>query len=103
MKKWIASVVVSALLVTTTGPASAREHEEVADGRMFADVLVARPVGLVLTVAGAAAFVVSLPLTLITRSVNKAAKTLVVGPARETFVRCLGCVTAGRTAAQEAN
>jgi hypothetical protein len=60
-------------------------------GVMAADLVVARPIGLVLTVAGTAAFVVSLPFTLLAGNASDAAETLMIGPAKETFVRCLGC------------
>ncbi len=58
---------------------------------MTGDLLVARPIGLAMTVLGAAAFVVSLPLTALSGSVAESAETLVLGPAETTFVRCLGC------------
>lgn len=58
---------------------------------MTGDLLVARPIGLVMTVAGTAAFLVSLPFTVLAGSVAESAETLVVGPAETTFVRCLGC------------
>jgi hypothetical protein len=66
-------------------------------GLMAADLVVARPVGVVVTVAGTAAFIVSLPFTLLAGSASDAAEQLMVGPARNTFVRCLGCTTAGYT------
>lgn len=58
---------------------------------MTGDLLVARPIGLVMTAVGTAAFVVSLPFTLLAGSVSESAETLVLGPAASTFVRCLGC------------
>jgi hypothetical protein len=60
-------------------------------GVMAADLVIARPIGVVLTVAGTAAFVVSLPFTLLAGNASDAAATLMIGPATETFVRCLGC------------
>ena len=44
-----------------------------------------------MTAVGAAAFVVSLPFTLLAGSVSESAETLVLGPAETTFMRCLGC------------
>lgn len=58
---------------------------------MFGDVVLARPMLLVGTVIGAAAFVVSLPFTVLGGNVKESADTLVVGIAHSTFVRCLGC------------
>ncbi len=61
------------------------------------DLVIARPIGIVMTAAGTAAFVISLPFTLLAGSTGEAAETLMIGPARTTFVRCLGCTTAGYT------
>lgn len=58
---------------------------------MVGDLLVARPIGAAMTAVGAAAFVVSLPFTLLAGSVSESAETLVLGPAETTFMRCLGC------------
>ena len=63
---------------------------------MVADVVVARPLGLLATIGGAAAFVVSLPFSALGGNVPQAADALVVGPAKATFVRCLGCKTSTR-------
>ncbi len=66
-------------------------------GAMVGDLLIARPLGLVMTIGGTAAFLVSLPFTLLAGHAAEAADTLVVGPAEATFVRCLGCRKAGYT------
>ncbi|MEM6301242.1 MAG: hypothetical protein AAF749_05835, partial [Pseudomonadota bacterium] len=58
---------------------------------MTGDLLVARPIGLAMTVVGTAAFLVSLPFTALAGSVTESAETLVIGPAETTFMRCLGC------------
>jgi hypothetical protein len=44
---------------------------------------------------GGAAFVVSLPLTILAGSVSESAEKLVLGPAETTFMRCLGCRVTG--------
>ena len=62
---------------------------------MTGDLLVARPIGLVMTLVGGAAFLVSLPLTALAGSVGESAEMLVVGPAKTTFMRCLGCIEPG--------
>ena len=62
---------------------------------MTGDLLLARPIGLVTTVAGAALFVVTLPFSAAGGNVAEAGEVLVAGPARTTFVRCLGCRTPG--------
>ncbi len=57
---------------------------------VLADGLIARPLSLIGTVIGAAAFVVMLPFTLPSKSVTRAADTLVAQPARDTFRKPIG-------------
>jgi hypothetical protein len=64
--------------------------EDVSAETIIADGLLLRPGGLVATVVGAAVFVVTLPFSIPTKSVDKAAQKLVVDPAKYTFVRPLG-------------
>jgi len=64
---------------------------------MVGDLLVARPIGVVLTVGGAAAWLVSLPFTLLAGHASEAADTLIAGPVETTFMRCLGCRQPGYT------
>ena len=62
---------------------------------MAADLVIARPVGVVLTVVGTAAFIVSLPFTLLAGNASDAAEQLMIAPASSTFMRCLGCTQTG--------
>ena len=87
---WCSLVTVVAM------PAHAAREEEPSAGAMAADVLVARPLGVVATVLGGALFVVSLPFSAAGGNIDQAADKLVMGPVRETFVRCLGCRSEGR-------
>ncbi|MFT6287920.1 MAG: hypothetical protein ACJA09_002677 [Alcanivorax sp.] len=64
---------------------------------MVGDLLVARPIGLVMTAGGAAVWLVSLPFTLLAGHAGEAAETLILGPGAATFVRCLGCRDTGYT------
>jgi hypothetical protein len=64
---------------------------------MVGDFFVARPLGLVLTAGGTVLWIVSLPFTLAAGNANETAETLVLGPAEQTFVRCLGCRQSGYT------
>jgi len=64
---------------------------------MVGDLLVARPIGVVMTVGGVAVWLVSLPFTLMAGHASEAAETLMLGPAQATFVRCLGCRNPGYT------
>ena len=98
MRNSIKSRLLTALIVATvSAPVWAVGNEDnQGDFAMAGDLLVARPFGVVWTVAGSALFVVSLPFTALGGNVKQAANTLVIGPAKETFVRCLGCTTSGR-------
>lgn len=95
MFPWHKTFVISALLVALgVPPASAFDQEQVrrepSSGEVLVDAVIARPIGLLATIAGAAAFVVSLPFTLPSKSVDRAKEALVVTPARYTFKRPIG-------------
>ena len=62
---------------------------------ILADGLLMRPAGVIATVLGTVAFVVTLPFSIPARSVEKAAQKLVVDPAQYTFVRPLGQIESG--------
>jgi len=62
---------------------------------MVADLVIARPLLIAATIIGAGLFVVALPFTALSGSVDRAGKALVVEPGRAAFVRCLGCVKEG--------
>lgn len=64
---------------------------------MVGDLFVARPIGAVMTLGGVAVWVLSLPFTILAGHSSEAADTLMLGPARATFVRCLGCRNTGYT------
>ena len=59
---------------------------------MTTDLVIVRPLTFAATLIGVGLFIVSLPFTAASQSVGMAADTLVVTPARTTFLRCLGCV-----------
>jgi hypothetical protein len=59
-------------------------------GAMVVDTVLVRPVCLVATIIGSAFFVISLPVTVPSKSVHHAAQSLVVKPAQATFTRPLG-------------
>lgn len=62
---------------------------------MTGDLVIARPALLAVTVVGTAVYLVSLPFSLLGGNAGEAAEELVVNPARNTFIRCLGCKNAG--------
>ena len=71
---------------------TARRGDNVSAETILVDGLLLRPAGMLATLVGSVAFVVTLPFSIPTRSVDKAAQKLVVDPARYTFVRPLGQV-----------
>jgi len=95
ISKLLASLLALSLLATSV-PAFAGVEDEPSPAEMAGDLLVARPVGAAITAAGTLIFVASLPLSALGGNVSEAADKLVIGPARETFVRCLGCQNVGR-------
>lgn len=62
---------------------------------MTADALVVRPIMFGVTVVGSALWLVSLPFSAAGGNIEQAGQTLVVKPALNTFVRCLGCTNTG--------
>jgi hypothetical protein len=95
MSRWHKSLVIPALVVVLGVPhAFALDQEQIrrepSSGEVLVDAVIARPIGLLTTIAGAVAFVVSLPFTLPSNSVDRAKEALVVKPARYTFKRPIG-------------
>lgn len=94
-----AITLVLALLVTTS--LASTEIPYATDGKeadvtaeaIIADTIVLRPLGFAATIAGTAVFIVALPFSLLTKSVDKTAQKLVVAPAKYTFTRPLGQVS----------
>lgn len=97
--------IIALLLVMTTGlssfsaladpnPLIFEKHRERPPAyAMAADLVVARPLLIGATILGGALFVVSLPFSALGGNVREAGEVLVASPAREAFVRCLGCVS----------
>ena len=63
---------------------------------MTGDAVFVRPVLLATTIVGSVVYLVSLPFSLLGGNAEEAGEVLVVGPAKATFVRCLGCTNSGR-------
>jgi hypothetical protein len=99
-KSRIAAVVMICMLVTVSfasaetpvygGSPSGDPFETPTAAGMAADLVLVRVFGLAAIVTGSVLLVVSLPFTIPSKSVNTAAKKLVVGPTKFTFVRPLG-------------
>lgn len=96
-RRAVVALVVSCMLVPQMLWAQEAIDESPNEFAMVGDLLVARPIGAVLTVAGTAAWLVSLPFTLLSGHASEAAGTLIGGPVETTFMRCLGCRNPGYT------
>lgn len=94
MRKILAILTVVALAVTFMAPPVRAERDlpivERSGEYMIFDIAFMRPFGLLATVGGAVAFVISLPFSALGGNVGEAADKLVVAPAKFTFVRPLG-------------
>ncbi len=93
-KKSVALVIISALVLTTTGfQAVAGDDELLEEGTaesMIADFVFVRPVAITATVVGTAFFIASLPFSLAGLNTEAAFQKLVADPAEFTFARKLG-------------
>jgi len=87
-KLLITVICVLALLLSTSTPAFASGDTDATS--VVVDVVVARPTTFALTLLGSVLFVVSLPVAATSGCLDKVAKTLVVAPAKDTFVRPIG-------------
>lgn len=89
-----ACLMVFGLLCLTSVAGAASENAPTTaptdPGAMTMDLVLARPGGLVATVAGAAIFVVSLPFSALGGNTGEAFDSLVANPAAYTFQRPLG-------------
>ncbi len=63
---------------------------------MTGDAIFVRPALLATTIVGSAVYLVSLPFSLLGGNADEAGEVLVMGPAKATFVRCLGCTRTGK-------
>ncbi|RJQ70014.1 MAG: hypothetical protein C4519_21300 [Desulfobacteraceae bacterium] len=86
--------MVAALVVVPTGIMAAGQVDyrdtQIEAGSMAADALVARPLGVIATLAGFGLFVISAPFSLLGGNAGSAWSSLVVDPAKFTFTRPLG-------------
>jgi len=95
MPDWRKTCLIPVLVSTlVASPVLALDEEqarrEPSTSEVLADAVLARPLSLIGTVLGAAAFVVSLPFTLPSKSADRAGDALVKRPFRDTFKRPIG-------------
>lgn len=94
------ALLMSLMVGLAAVPASAQESmEEQINNRpsaaaMVLDAVVARPMLLALTASGTLLYVATLPFSALGGNAGEAGRALVVGPAKSTFLRCLGCTKA---------
>ena len=92
-----AALMITCMMLPQTLWAQKAIDESPNEFAMVGDLVVARPIGAVMTIGGAAVWLVSLPFTLMAGHASEAAETLMLGPAQATFYRCLGCRNVGYT------
>ncbi len=80
-------LIVSCLIGFQSSAGWAQEMKVSNDEMNIADLFIARPLGIVAAAAGTCLFVVSLPFTLPTRSVEETFNMFVVEPWKFSFVR----------------
>ena len=83
-------VLCLSLLMAFAAPCQAQDDVEKQEWRRrykVTDLLVVRPLGLLMTIGGSALFAVTLPFTVISGDVDDAADTLVKEPAKIAFSR----------------
>ena len=88
----VATLALSNMMFNQVAVAGAYESIDTAPsgGAMLADTVLVRPFMLVSTVVGLATFIVTLPFSALGGNVGEAGNTLVMEPAKYTFVRPLG-------------
>lgn len=91
----IATMAICLMAFSSIGHARAIDESPSALA-MTGDAVFVRPVLLATTIVGSAVYLVSLPFSLLGGNAKEAGDVLVVGPAKATFVRCLGCTKSGK-------
>ena len=90
MKRKLLLVICVLALVMAGVPRSMASSRSPDPGAVAADAILVRPFCLLATVVGGAIFVISLPVAVPTKSVHRAADSLVGKPWRSTVKRPLG-------------
>jgi len=91
MKKGIVLLLVLTLVgivFSTEGWAQSSTPTRTSDDEIpLMDLLIARPIGIIAGIAGTGVFIVTLPFTIPTKSVDKASKMLITDPMHFSFSR----------------
>lgn len=96
--KWLTAMISVSFIAAFTQPASAAIEIDENDfgpsyDTMVVDTVVGKPLQLVTAIAGTAAYIVSLPFSLIGGNADQAQQKLFVEP-WDAMARCLGCTVA---------
>lgn len=93
-KQSIIFLIIATLVLIPFGTSALAGSQKMSDdlsaGAMAADLIFARPLGIVALVLGSAIFIVSLPFSALGGNAGEASQKLVVDPAKFTFKRPLG-------------
>ncbi len=95
LQRSIVGVFLSVLLSLPQLSLATTVEEKPSALAMTGDLLIARPLLMVITAVGTAVFIVALPFSALGGNTKESAETLVAEPFEATFIRCLGCTTAG--------
>jgi len=94
LKRLAALMIVFSLVFVSSASAAAAvteaNAEQISAEKMMADALLVRPIAIVATLVGTAAFIVSLPFSALGGNTRDAGRKLVVKPATFAFKRPLG-------------
>lgn len=90
MKRSLTVVLFAVIVAAQPSLASEQMPADRKGGDMVVDALIVRPMGLVGLALGAVTWVVALPFTIPSGSVDAATENLVMKPTRYTFLRPLG-------------
>jgi hypothetical protein len=82
---WVLALIFALLAGSSAGAWA--QSDAIADEYNMMDVLVARPLGIAAGIVGTAVFIVSLPFTIPTKSVDAAAEMFILEPFRFSFAR----------------
>jgi hypothetical protein len=85
-KRWLLALIITLIAGGTSSGAWA-QTDSIADEYNMLDVLVARPLGIAAGIIGTGVFIVTLPFTLPTKSVDAAARMFIIEPFKFSFTR----------------
>jgi len=87
IKKLLFLFVVTSLIIGNFYTGVWAQQNPMEDRRNMADLVIARPLGVIAGIFGTGLFVVTLPFTIPTGSVNDAKEMFIIEPFRFSFVR----------------